>query len=83
MNKVGFATVNPSTGEEIEAFSYFTPAHTEKVVARADKSFQSFRELPVHKRAQLFTELGNTLRKKQGATREDHLNGDGKNLLRG
>src|SRR6516162_7816515 len=63
MNKAGFATVNPSTGEEIEAFSYFTPAQTEKVVARADKSFQSFRELPVHKRAQLFTDLGNTLRK--------------------
>src|SRR5215471_13838438 len=63
MNKAGFATVNPSTGEKIEAFSYFTPAQTEKIVARADKSFRSFRELPVHKRAQLFTELGNTLRK--------------------
>src|SRR5262249_46264940 len=63
MNEAGFATVNPSTGEEIEAFSYFTPAQTEKVVARADKSFQSLRELPVHKRAQLFTDLGNTLRK--------------------
>jgi hypothetical protein len=36
MNKAGFVTVNPSTGEEIEAFSYFTPAQTEKVVARAD-----------------------------------------------
>src|SRR5499426_3040759 len=63
VNKPGFATVNPSIGEEIEAFSYFTPAQTEKVVARADKSFQSFREFPVHKRAQLFTDLGNTLRK--------------------
>src|SRR5262244_155861 len=63
MNKAGFATVNPSTGEEIEAFSYFTPAQTETVVARADKSFDSFRKLPVHKRAQLFTDLGNTLRK--------------------
>src|SRR5215831_9990576 len=63
MNKAGLATVNPSTGEEIEAFSYFTPAQTEKVVARAHKSFQSFRELPVHKRAQLFTDLGNILRK--------------------
>src|SRR5262245_589735 len=29
MNKAGFATVNPSTGEEIETFSYFTPAQTE------------------------------------------------------
>src|SRR5499433_554446 len=63
MNKAGFATVNPSTGEEIEAFSYFTPAQTEKVVARADKSFQSFRELPVHKRAQILAEIGNALRK--------------------
>src|SRR5262249_28284462 len=63
MNKAGFATVNPSTGEEIEAFSYFTPAQTDKVVARADKSFQSFRALPVHKRAQLFAELGRALRK--------------------
>src|SRR5262245_59436676 len=63
MSEAGFATVNPSTGEEIEAFSYFTPAQTEKVVAQADKSFQSFRKLSVHKRAQLFTELGNSLRK--------------------
>src|SRR5215470_11853305 len=62
-NKAGFATVNPSNGEEIEAFSYFTPAQTEEVVARADKSFRSFRKLPVHKRAQLLVELGNTLRK--------------------
>jgi acyl-CoA reductase-like NAD-dependent aldehyde dehydrogenase len=58
MNNPGFATVNPSNGEEIEAFSYFTPAQTEQVVARADKSFQSFRKLSVHKRAQLFTDLG-------------------------
>src|SRR5215469_18313137 len=63
MNRAGFATVNPSTGEEIEAFSYFAPAQTEKVVAQADKSFQSFRKLSVHKRAQLLAELGNALRK--------------------
>ena len=63
VNRAGFATVNPSTGEEIEAFSYFTPAQTEKIVAQADKSFQSFRKLSVHKRAQLLTELGNSLRK--------------------
>src|SRR5712671_306166 len=62
-DKAEFTTVNPSTGEEIEAFSYFTPAQIEKVVARADKSFQSFRKLSVHKRAQLFADLGNTLRK--------------------
>jgi acyl-CoA reductase-like NAD-dependent aldehyde dehydrogenase len=63
MNKTGFATVNPSTGEEIEAFSYFTPAQTEKGVARADKTFQSFRKLSAHKRAQLFSSLASTLRK--------------------
>src|SRR5262249_6978191 len=63
MSKAGFATVNPSTGEEIEVFSYFTPAQTDRVVARADKSFRSFRALPVHKRAQIFTNLGNSLRK--------------------
>src|SRR5262245_10537862 len=62
-NKAGFATVNPCNGDEIEAFSYFTPAQTEEVVARADKSFRSFRKLPVHKRAQLLVELGNALRK--------------------
>jgi acyl-CoA reductase-like NAD-dependent aldehyde dehydrogenase len=63
MDTSGFATVNPSTGEQIEAFLYFTPAQTEEVVARADKSFQSFRKLSVHKRAQLLSNLGNTLRK--------------------
>src|SRR5262249_5513988 len=63
MNKAGFATVNPSTAEEIETFSYFTPAQTEEVIARADKSFQSFRKLSVQRRARLFTDLGNSLRK--------------------
>jgi succinate-semialdehyde dehydrogenase len=59
----GFATVNPSTGAEIETFSFFTPAQTEEVVARADKDFQSFRKLSVHKRAELFSSLASTLRK--------------------
>jgi acyl-CoA reductase-like NAD-dependent aldehyde dehydrogenase len=63
LNKAGFATVNPSTGEEIEAFSYFTPAQTDKAVAHADKSFQSFRKLSVHKRAELISSLASTLRK--------------------
>jgi len=63
MNTSGFATVNPSTGEQIETFSYFTPAQTENVVARADRSFQLFRKLSVHKRAQLFSALGEALRR--------------------
>jgi acyl-CoA reductase-like NAD-dependent aldehyde dehydrogenase len=50
MEKAGFATVNPSTGEQIETFSFFTPAQTEEVVARADKSFGSFRKLSPYKR---------------------------------
>ena len=61
--KSGFATVNPSTGETIETFSYFTPAQTEKVIAQADKSFHSFRRVSVHKRSQLLVDLGNALRK--------------------
>ena len=63
MSTSGFVTINPATGEEIETFSYFTPAQTEEVVARADKSFQSFRRLSVRKRAQLFSALGEALRK--------------------
>jgi succinate-semialdehyde dehydrogenase len=59
----GFATVNPSTGTEIESFSFFSPAQTEEVVARADKSFQSFRKLSVHKRAELFSGLASALKK--------------------
>ena len=63
MNASGFATVNPSTGAQIETFSYFTLAQTEEVVARADKSFQLFRKLSVYKRAQLLSNLGKALRK--------------------
>ena len=63
MNTSSFATVNPSTGEEIESFSYFTAAQTEEVVARADKGFDSFRRLSVYKRAQLLSNLGVSLRR--------------------
>src|SRR5262247_2491617 len=63
MHTSGFATINPSTGAEIETFSFFSPAQTEEVVAQADKSFQCFRNLSVHKRAQLLSNLANILRK--------------------
>lgn len=63
MTTTGFATVNPATGEDLEHFSYFSPPETDKIVARADRSFQSFRKLSVHKRARLFAELGDSLRK--------------------
>src|SRR5262245_13763044 len=62
LSKAGFATVNPSTGEEIETFSFFTPAQIETVVARADTSFQAFRKLSVHRRARLLADLGGVLR---------------------
>ena len=46
MNTSGFATVNPSNGEQIEMFSFYNASQTEDVLGRADKSFQSFRKLP-------------------------------------
>lgn len=63
MSTSGFATINPSTGEQIETFSYFTTGQTEEVIARADKTFQSFRKLSVYKRSQLLSALGDALRK--------------------
>jgi succinate-semialdehyde dehydrogenase len=57
-----FATINPATGQEIETFSFYDSAKTEIVLARADKSFQSFRKLSVHQRAQLLTQLAVALR---------------------
>src|SRR5262249_62182717 len=65
MEKAGFATINPSTGEEMQTFSFFTPAQTEEIVARADKSFESFRKLSTYKRAQLFSNLASVLRKEK------------------
>jgi succinate-semialdehyde dehydrogenase len=62
MNTSSFATVNPSTGEQIETFSFFSASQTEEVLVRADKSFRSFRKLSVHKRAQLFSNLAEALR---------------------
>ena len=83
MSKAGFTTVNPSSGEEIEAFSYFAPAQIEKVVAQADKSFQSFRKLSVHKRAQFLTDLGTSLRKNKAQRAKIISTEMGKDLLRG
>jgi acyl-CoA reductase-like NAD-dependent aldehyde dehydrogenase len=54
MSTSNFATLDPSTGEVIETFYLLHPAQVETVVERADKAFQCFRKLPVHKRAQLF-----------------------------
>jgi succinate-semialdehyde dehydrogenase len=63
MQSSGFSTVNPSTGEQIETFSFFNSSEIEAVLTRGEKSFQSFRKLPVHQRAQLLSHLAETLRK--------------------
>jgi hypothetical protein len=39
MDTSGFATVNPSTGEQIETFSFYDSAKTEDTLVLADKSF--------------------------------------------
>jgi acyl-CoA reductase-like NAD-dependent aldehyde dehydrogenase len=63
MNTSSFATVNPATGEQIETFSVFTTGETEAALARAERTFQSYRKLSVHQRAQLLSNLAATLRK--------------------
>jgi succinate-semialdehyde dehydrogenase len=63
MNSSGFSTVNPANGEEIEVFSFFTPADVENTLGLADKTFQSFRKVSVHKRANLLSNLGTALRR--------------------
>ena len=63
MSSTGFATVNPSTGEQIETFSFYSAAQIEKTLATAEKSFQSFRKLSVYERAQLLSHLAGALRK--------------------
>src|SRR5580704_15044594 len=63
MQTSGFSTINPSTGEQIETFSFYNSSEIEGVLVRAEKSFQSFRKSPVHQRAQLLSDLAETLRK--------------------
>jgi acyl-CoA reductase-like NAD-dependent aldehyde dehydrogenase len=63
MSSTGFATVNPATGEQIESFSFYGSGQIENTLALAEKSFQSFRKMPVFERAQLLSQLGESLRK--------------------
>ncbi|MBV8211767.1 MAG: aldehyde dehydrogenase family protein, partial [Verrucomicrobia bacterium] len=63
MQSSGFSTLNPSTGEEIETFSFYNASEIEEVLVRAEKSFQWFRRVPVHQRAELLSHLAYTLRK--------------------
>src|SRR5215470_16362834 len=59
----GFATVNPSTGEEIETFSFYSDAQIEKTIALSEESFQTYRRLSVYKRARFLSQLAEALRK--------------------
>jgi len=63
MSSSGFATVNPATGQQIETFAFFSAAHTEKVVAQAERGFRSFRKTDVPRRARLLSQLAVALRK--------------------
>src|SRR5262245_44528125 len=63
MNSSGFSTVNPANGKEIETFSFFTPADLEDKLDRADKAFQFFRKVSVHKRTNLLSNLAASLRR--------------------
>ena len=67
MNPTTFSTVNPSTGEPIESFTTFTCAETERVLGLSERSFQSFRAVPVERRADLLLSLAATLRRNQQA----------------
>lgn len=66
MQLSGFSTVDPSSGQEIESFSFYDFAKTEDVLSRAAKCFRCFRKMPVHQRAQLLSELANRLRSNKG-----------------
>jgi succinate-semialdehyde dehydrogenase len=63
MQSSDFSTINPSTGDQIETFSFYDSSEIERVVVQAEKCFRSYRKLPVHQRAQLLSHLAETLRK--------------------
>jgi len=66
MDASSFATINPATGEQIETFSFFDAARIENTLARAEKSFLAFRNISVHKRSELLSNLATMLRKHKG-----------------
>ena len=78
-----FATVNPATGEQIETFTFYDAAKTEKTLALAEKSFESFRKLSAFQRAKLLSQLGEDVAKEQSATCESNHHRDGQGLLGG
>ncbi len=63
MTSSTFSTVNPTTGEQIETFTFFTPQETEARLACADQSYRSYRKIPIEKRAELLASFAQSLRK--------------------
>ena len=63
MSASSFATVNPSTGEPIESFSFYNADEIEKTLALGEKSFRDFRKQSVYKRSELLARLALSLRK--------------------
>src|SRR5262245_52985535 len=63
MSSKGFATVNPSTGEEIETFSFYSDEQIEKTLALSEQSFQTWRRISAYKRAQYLSQLAEALSK--------------------
>ena len=83
MSPTSFATVNPSNGEQIETFFFYDASQIEKTLALADKSFHSFRKLPVFKRAQLLSQLAEALRKNKVKARKANYHRDGQSFSGG
>src|SRR5689334_5450428 len=46
-----YAVVNPATGETVARYDQFTDAQVEEALARAQRAFETWRELPVAERA--------------------------------
>ena len=61
--------MNLAIGEQIGTFSFSTSKETEAVLARVEKTFQFFRRLSLHQRAQALSNLAVTLRKNKDRRR--------------
>jgi len=55
-------SINPTTGERIGRVIQASPAAVDRVVNKAQRSFQNWREIPAPKRGQLIRDLGEAVR---------------------
>lgn len=82
MSAATFATINPATAEQIEAFSYHTASEIEASLRRAENAFRSFRNMSMYKRAQLFSSLAEMLRRDKASLARTITTEMGKILVR-